>query len=202
MKERVIKFNWLPSKSKPKAGGIYKIWFGEKYYIGRSRYLIGRCRGHENYTYKRLNGLIKPDKIDKELDYYKKIVAHLKKNKKIVEAKVEVLEYCDHDYWLYIKENKHLKAAKNDQNCLNMGFESKPYKEPRTRNDYPVLELRPHILKKKAEKKAKTKEEKEKKKKQERKEKEQYTRMPVKEKLAYLKAVMEELDRNFVKKGK
>lgn len=200
MKKRKVTIEWLPSKKKPTAGGIYRIWFGKKYYIGRSRCLKSRRKGHENALYKRLNGLLNDAKIDPELDYYKLVIAHLKINKKIVVAKAEVLVYCDPDHLLVRNEAKFLKKAKGDPNCLNVGFEVKPYKEERKRNDYPVLELRPWMMKRIAAKKKQVVKEKKEKKQKEQKEKNAYQLLPSSEKIKYLKGLLDELDAEYNKR--
>ena len=189
----------MPSKKKPKAGGIYKIWFGKKYYIGRSRWLANRIKGHENYLYKRLNGLVDAAEIHEELDYYKFIMAHVTRNKSMKTALAEVVEYCDSDYFLWKKENKHLRLAKGDPNCLNVGFEAKPYAKPRTGGEYPVLELRPWMVKKIVIKRAAKLVVKKEKKEQKEKEKNKYAGLSGRQKLDALKAEVARIEAEYGK---
>lgn len=191
----------MPSKKKPKAGGIYRIWFGKKYYIGRSRCLKNRLTGHENYLYKRLNGLIPEEKIHEELDYYQFIFAHVSRVKSIKTAQAEVLEYCDSDYYLWKKENKHLRLAKGDPNCLNVGFEAKPYAEERKKKDYPVLELRPWMIKKIAVKRTAKEVEQKKERKNKEKKKNKYEGLTSREKLELLRKEIVMIDAEFGKSG-
>lgn len=146
--ERRFSFHFMPYRRLPQAGGIYKLWFGEKYYIGRSRCLYTRMYSHRSDLFKRVNGLMKPDDIyyDPELDAFKHIVAHLKTIPELEEIKVQILCYCSTDDELVAMEQKWLTKAKKEGNCLNYGFVAAPYKEPRGRNDYKVVDFRNGVV--------------------------------------------------------
>lgn len=189
----------MPSKKVPKTGGIYRIWFGQKYYIGRTRSLKTRIKSHRSDLNARLAGTYKDPLYDPALDMYQKVMKHLKTIKDTNLFMVEVLIYCDEDEHLVLNEQKWFDKVKNDPNCLNLGFEAKPYKDPRTDNfKYEPFELRPDMLAKKKirkEKKAiKTKEKREKQKEIKKRKENPYLLLKTSaEKIAYLKAVLDRL---------
>ena len=74
-------------------GGIYKITFGHKFYIGKTRLLVQRLISHD----KKINQAIKyyPDRV-KEIDsnMYFNIAKYLIENPKIRVGYVELIQPC------------------------------------------------------------------------------------------------------------
>lgn len=187
-----IDFEWMPSRKRPKSGGIYRLWFGEKYYIGRSRTLKYRIKSHRSDINARLAGTYKDPLYDPNIDMYQHVIKHIKKLKGVTLFKAEVLIYCDTDDELVANEQKWFDKVKSDKNCLNYGFEAKPYKKPRPDNFvYRPLELRPAMVAKQQQKRIKIKEKKEQK--RQKKSKPVYQFKTAAEKIAYLKSILDKI---------
>lgn len=108
-----------------KRSGVYKLWFGDKFYIGRSRHLNDRLRSHERDLNRRKNG--RWWNITGPQDFYQFVIMHLKKNPQINVAYMEVLEYCKTDEELIAAEQKYFDMHEWDVNCLNLGLVASPY---------------------------------------------------------------------------
>jgi hypothetical protein len=121
-----IQIQWHHSVDNIEGGGIYKIWFGSKFYIGRTRYLKGRKRSHERDLNRRKIG--RWWKPESQFDFYQLVLVHLNKNPQIKVAEVEILEYCKTDDELVAAEQKYFDLHIWDANCLNLGYVATPYK--------------------------------------------------------------------------
>lgn len=198
---RNIEVKFLPSKKKPKCGGVYKLLFGRNYYyIGRTRHLYQRRYGHQYSINHRLNGTLNDRMIDPELDYYQFIIDYLTKNQKCNVIKLEVLFFSDDDDLLVINEQRWLDKAKKDKYCLNVGFVATPYKTPKQEHfKYRVVDFTPEGLAqlgKQEKKKVIEKVKKEVRK----KEKKQSKALVGSERLKDLKRRMQQLEREYGRK--
>lgn len=112
----MIDFVFLNGKSSNKSG-IYKIWFGDHYYIGAALNFNERMKAHQDtlisafYTGRRIGN-----------NSTTKIVNHLLCNQHIKIAFVQILELCDTELSLVDAEHKWLYPCKNDSKCLNFSF--------------------------------------------------------------------------------
>lgn len=152
-KPRELTFEWVRKSGKTSAGGVYKLWFGDKFYIGRSRCLVQRMSSHLNDLNARLSGKRIPS--DPTLDYYQKVIKHLKKNKDIVVVRIEIVRFCKTDDELVANEQKQFDKHINDEMCLNFGFVATPYKYLRSEESiYPRVEFNKPIAKRKPKEKS------------------------------------------------
>lgn len=103
-----------------KKRGVYKLFFGEKYYIGRGKALWNRIYIHKCDIKKRLAGL----KETTDLDYMRNVIAHVKETGLKV-ATCFLIKECVTVDDLVNEEQKAFDLAKNDPNCLNVGFVAK-----------------------------------------------------------------------------
>lgn len=94
--------------------GIYKLVFGEKYYIGQSIHISKRAKAHQ-YEIARIFNSNQPSGKRANL------IDHLRNNKGITSIHVFVLERCA-EIDLQKTEQKWLSKSKNDKNCLNSNF--------------------------------------------------------------------------------
>lgn len=131
---RDIKIVWKTDPQSTPTGGVYMIWFGPKYYIGRSRYLYERKNSHQSEIKKRL----KADHVSNDQDYYKHAIAHLVANPKITTGQLDVLFYSDNDCELVAFEQALLDDHSGNKNCLNYGFEAKAYAHQRKETFVPT----------------------------------------------------------------
>lgn len=99
------------------AMGIYRIWFGQKYYIGATTNTKERMWYHSTHLYKAFNY---GEKLGKNST--SKIVNHLLCNPYIKTAFVELLQECIREIDLVEAEYKWLSPCENDSNCLNYQF--------------------------------------------------------------------------------
>ncbi len=128
IEQQPFRIEWHKSvKTPPEGGGIYCLWFGEKFYIGRSRTVRYRIKSHQSS----LRGRLKSKKpIRGGMDLYQFVLEHLKANPHITVAYMEVLETCNTDAELVAAEQKYFDKFIWDKKCLNLGYVSHPYKEP------------------------------------------------------------------------
>lgn len=99
-----------------KVCGIYKIMFGEKFYIGQSFHVGKRMKQHRAEINKIFcSGTPSGKKAN--------IINHLKENTEIDSMDVFVLEECNESN-LQNTEQKWLSEYKNDSHCLNSNFTS------------------------------------------------------------------------------
>lgn len=126
---RKLTFEWIRKSGKTSAGGVYRLWFGDKFYIGRTRCLVTRMSAHLSDLNAHLAG--KRKVADPALDYYQKIIKHLKSDKKLSVVRVQILQFCKNDDELVATEQKCFDRYVNDKNCLNFGFIATPYKAER-----------------------------------------------------------------------
>lgn len=103
----------------PNAPCVYRIWFKDKYYVGRTINLGKRMKEHQNEINKKM---LWPDYAHPK-DYHQKILDHIGQHD-IFYGYYEVLECApaDSEFELYFLEQKWLDLSKNDPNCLNYGF--------------------------------------------------------------------------------
>lgn len=135
---RQITVNWHQKfKNSPKKPCVYRIWYGDKCYIGRSVQPEQRRKNHINDLNKRLrNG----GEAANPNDYYQHILSHLKRHPEITEGRMEVIKYCATEDELVAEEQKWLDKYVFDQVCLNLGYEAKRYdyeRKPYTRKPVP-----------------------------------------------------------------
>lgn len=96
--------------------GVYKIYFGKKYYIGRSVDMVARVNKHcQEINYHLQLKILKPQ------GSYRNIKNHLIKYPSISVATVTILKICVREELQKIEYN-YLKKALRDKNCLNAGF--------------------------------------------------------------------------------
>lgn len=113
---------------------VYKITFGHRFYVGRTKNLSFRVAQHErginflmnNYADISTNGY-KTELKRKQVSYYKSTAQFLLENPKITTGKVEVLQRALTNNELYFAENKYLRELDGNRDCLNKAFNaSKP----------------------------------------------------------------------------
>ncbi len=97
--------------------GIYRIWFGGKYYIGATVDTLDRVRFH--YTHL-VRAFLCGERLGKNST--SKIVNHLLCNPRIKTAFVELLQGCETELDLVDAEHIWLSPCKGDDNCLNYQF--------------------------------------------------------------------------------
>ena len=95
---------------------IYRIWFGEKFYIGATADSFKRIVGHYSYIMEGLDG----KHVGK--NSVTNIVNHLRSNPHINTGYFEVLEICKDEYELVDAENEWLIHFKGNKNCLNVNY--------------------------------------------------------------------------------
>lgn len=92
---------------------VYKIWFGDKYYIGSAVDLYARIAMH----FKSITGCFAGNNVG--ANSQTKIMQYLVKTPSITEGVVEILSFVKTEYELVDEEKKWLDAAYYDANCLN-----------------------------------------------------------------------------------
>lgn len=97
--------------------GIYRIWFGGKYYIGATTNTTDRVIHHFKHLH---NSLTHGSGIGNNSTT--KIINHLLCNQHIRTAFVELIEECKREFDLVQAEHKWLIPCKDDNNCLNYQF--------------------------------------------------------------------------------
>ena len=95
---------------------IYRIWFGNKFYIGATLNSYERILGHTRAIYGALAG----KRLGK--NSVTNIVTHLKANQFIETAFFEVLEECNSELDLVDAEHDWLCNFKGHPDCLNQNF--------------------------------------------------------------------------------
>lgn len=104
-----------------KVSGVYMISYGEKFYVGYSKGISQRLYNHGREVTSLLNS------SDPIIDYHYlfKVVNHLKTTPSIQFGVATMLQYCTEEDFIK-NEQKWLTFYKDNSNCLNMGFISKP----------------------------------------------------------------------------
>ncbi len=97
--------------------GIYKIWFGNKYYIGSTIDTLDRMKYH---YFSLVFAFTQGEKIGNNSTT--KMVNHLLCNPHIKNAFVELIQCCNTEYDLVAAEKKWLTPCEHDANCLNYQF--------------------------------------------------------------------------------
>jgi hypothetical protein len=95
---------------------IYKISFGERFYIGAADWLERRMRSHKSTINRLLAGTLQ---MNEKNDYYCHIITHLQKYPEIVEGIVTVLEEVPRDVYIFDVEKKWKRQLSRDGMCLN-----------------------------------------------------------------------------------
>lgn len=93
--------------------GVYKIWFGNKYYIGSTKSLYRRKSSHINNLNKLINNL----QVGESSNH--KILKHLFMNLDITTGEMELLQEVNTEEELSPVEKMYLDEAMKDENCLN-----------------------------------------------------------------------------------
>jgi hypothetical protein len=96
--------------------GVYRIWFGWKFYIGSTTNSYDRIKGHINSIRAGLEGR------RKGFNYVNNVVSHLNENQFIKTAFFEILEVCDKEIDLVDAEHDWLSCFKDCNECLNVNF--------------------------------------------------------------------------------
>lgn len=92
---------------------VYKIWFGNKYYIGSTVDINARMKLHLRTIQACFDG------VNVGSNSQTIIMKHLLVNPNIKEGLVEIISFVKSEYDLVDEESKWLTAAYNDRNCLN-----------------------------------------------------------------------------------
>lgn len=109
------------NESDKKKRGVYKLYFGQdKYYVGRAKLLSIRMSIHRKEIIKRVLGF----KEVIENDFLKKVIEEVN-SQKLKVATCYLLKECNSVDDLINSEQIELDKAKDDPNCLNMGFVAK-----------------------------------------------------------------------------
>ncbi len=119
---------FLNKEHRSKAG-VYRIFFGDHYYIGSSTLLYGRMLTHRKELKKRISG----HKNMNAEDMYFKILAFISA-KKLKVATCILTHECSNQYELHEIEQAELNKSKKDPLCLNVGFDAtkRPSKKIKT----------------------------------------------------------------------
>lgn len=96
--------------------GIYRIWFGWKFFVGATKNSFNRIIFHLQAIKRGFEG----ERIGK--NSITNIVNHLLSNPFIEIAFFELLEVCEKEIDLVDAEHDWLCNFKNDKNCLNHSF--------------------------------------------------------------------------------
>lgn len=109
----VIEF---PAGLTKKVRGIYRLNFGERYYIGRSICIHSRLINHQ----KNINNLLERTRIPSRFDYYRNIIKWIRFNK-METAQATILLLCpDHTpYELDGDEDFYIRFYNQFGDCLN-----------------------------------------------------------------------------------
>ena len=99
--------------------GIYKITFGEKFYIGRSHFIYKRRYEH----YISINKIIAGNS-DPKLDYYGGLSVYLKENPKIKVGYMKVIYASESYEEMCAAEDVILRSYVGNSDILNRGFYS------------------------------------------------------------------------------
>lgn len=92
---------------------VYKIWFGNKFYIGSTTNIDNRLKVHLSS----INACFDGKRVGKNSQT--NIMNHLILNPGITEGIAEILEVCKTEYELVTEEKKHLGAVFLSPDCLN-----------------------------------------------------------------------------------
>lgn len=92
---------------------VYRIWFGEKYYIGSTIDLIARMKWH----YRTINDCFAGKRVGKNSQT--NIMNHLMDNPEITEGLVEIICFCKNERELVTLEKAALLPIYKHPNCLN-----------------------------------------------------------------------------------
>lgn len=92
---------------------VYKIWFGNKYYIGSAKEINARISLHFNSILQCFDGR----NIGRNSQT--NIMHHLMKNPSITEGIVDILAFVKSEHELVQEEKKWLDSSFRDINCLN-----------------------------------------------------------------------------------
>lgn len=119
--------------------GVYKITFGHRFYIGRSKLLFNRWQSHNRGINKALREY--PNHDEANAGYYGSMLRYLHENPKIKVGYVELLHQCENDYELWCMENKYLQDNKNNPDCFNRAF----YAGRPTKEIFPIIQQRIYV---------------------------------------------------------
>jgi hypothetical protein len=113
-------FNIIPKSAEDiDKSGVYKIWFGEKFYIGSTKNSTSRMKSHSNTI---SSALTNPFFIEETS--VKNIVDHIRANPGMTEAVLEMIHLCEGIQNLVDQEYISLMTYKGRINCLNLSFQS------------------------------------------------------------------------------
>lgn len=108
--------------------GVYKITFGRRFYIGRSKLLFSRWQSHNRGLNLALSQY--PGYNETSYGYYGCLIQYLLENPKITVGYIELLHQCENDYELWYMENKILHDNRSNPDCVNRSFYgNRPQKE-------------------------------------------------------------------------
>lgn len=113
--------------------GIYRIWFNEKFYIGRSNNIRARAKKHMKDVELAFNNK------NPKTGFQESVVKFLNETPDFSVIKLEILEECD-EFSLNEKEQYWLSKHGSDPNCFNIRINA-----GRTARDKAKDEFKPGI---------------------------------------------------------
>jgi hypothetical protein len=96
--------------------GVYRIWFGSKFYIGSTWNSKNRIESH----IVSINEALQVEEIDR--NSIGNIVRHIRENQEVHIGFFYMIEVCKELCELADCEGAYLRAYKGDPNCLNHAF--------------------------------------------------------------------------------
>lgn len=116
--KKVRDFMFVYPNNNHKKRGVYRLKFdGNKFYIGRAKYIETRFKAH----WATLNKFFATGEYPEE-HFFRKVFEYLKTDQWAYYFEVELLEECYSVDELFVGEQKWLDKYKDDPNCLNVGF--------------------------------------------------------------------------------
>jgi len=122
-KFRKIKFTISNPEHRNKKG-VYCIWFGDRFYIGKANNLGSRISAHRWHINKMVCDIVY-DRSGNWSASYLRIMEHLKQNPNIIDAEAYIIEVCDTDEDALKIERDWLKTMQGhflNWHCLNKQF--------------------------------------------------------------------------------
>lgn len=102
------------------ASGIYKITFGEKFYIGRTYFLFSRWYAHYLDIHKGING----DLPNHKLEFYGSLINYLQENQRIKVGYIQLIKVCQDYQDMCASEDIILRSYKGHPDIVNKNLSS------------------------------------------------------------------------------
>jgi hypothetical protein len=96
--------------------GVYRIWFGTKFYIGSTWNSTNRINSHMVA----INEALLSEEIG--TNSIGNMVRHIRENPEVKIGFFYMIEICEHQCELADCEGAYLRAYKGDPNCLNKAY--------------------------------------------------------------------------------